>query len=100
MPDRHTFARPGAPGLWALGVIEAISFAGLLALVVAGSDPAALAVMGFVHGCVYLADLAVAWWLVDDERARGLAVIPGLGALLMARALNRPRAGSRPGSGR
>lgn len=97
MPDRPA---PATPGLWALGVIEAVSFAALVGIVIAGSDPVALAAAGFVHGCIYLADLAAAWWLVDDDRARGLAVIPGIGALLMARALTRRRAAAGAGAHR
>ena len=100
MPDRPATAPPSARGLWALGVVEAVSFAALLGTVAAGGDPAALAGVGFLHGCIYLADLAVAWWMTDDGRARGLAVIPGIGALLMARALTRRPVAAGPGAHR
>ncbi len=73
--------------MWGLGAVEAVSFAVLLVVAAAGGHPAALAVTGFVHGSVYLVSLATAWRLVPDGRAQGLAVVPGVGALLMARHL-------------
>lgn len=87
-PDRRRPAR-----LWALGALEAVTFLGLLVVVVAGHDQALVAGAGFVHGCVYLASLFVAWRLADDGHALGVAVVPGVGGLLFARAVT----GKRPG---
>ena len=92
MTDSRPAARRRVPALWALGMVEAVSFAVLLVVAAAGGHPAALAVTGFVHGSVYLVSLATAWRLVPDGRAQGLAVIPGVGALLMTRHLTRREA--------
>lgn len=87
MADPTAPARPHR-GLWALGAVEAVTFAWLLAVVAAGSGPGLLAAAGFGHGCAYLLGLYVAWRAVDDGRVMGLAVVPGVGALLLARAVS------------
>lgn len=85
MPDLT--ARALHRGLWVLGTVEALTFAGLLATLVAGAGPGLRAATGLLHGCVYLVGLYVAWRTVDDGRVMGLAVVPGVGALLLARAV-------------
>lgn len=94
MPGTVPAGRPSpAPSpalLWAVGVIEAVSFVALLAVAVHGDSGGARAGLGFLHGCIYLGSLAIAWWRVDDSHARNLAVIPGVGALLLARRVTRP----------
>lgn len=69
--------------------MEAATFALLLAIVVMGNDGAWRAGVGFVHGCIYLLSLFVAWRSAADSRTQGLAVVPGVGALLLARQLIR-----------
>ena len=74
-------------GLWVVGVVEAVSFAALLVNMVAGDSHSIAAAVGLVHGCVYLASLVVAWKLAGAASTRYLAVLPGIGALLLARSL-------------
>ncbi len=73
--------------LWAVGVVEAVSFVALLANMAAGNSQSVAAAVGFVHGCVYLASLAMAWKLLGTAPSRYLALVPGIGALLVARSL-------------
>ena len=82
---------PPSAVLWTIGVVEAVSFVALVATAMAGHSSAARAGLGFLHGCVYLLSLGFTWWRVDDSRARNLAVIPGIGALLVARRVGRTR---------
>lgn len=89
MRDRRFSPCRSIAGLWTLGAIEAATFVALIANLFIGDNPGFRAGLGFLHGCVYLLSLAIAWWWVDDDRARGLAVIPGIGALLLARRLTR-----------
>lgn len=91
VPDRRSSPLLRAPGLWALGLVEAVTFVAVLVVMVEGNHAGLEAGLGFIHGCVYLLSLGVAWTLVEDSHTKGLAVIPGIGALLMGRALARTR---------
>lgn len=90
MRNRRSSPVPATAALWAIGVVEAVSFVALVVTAFSPRNAGVRAGLGFLHGCVYLLSLALAWWWVDDNRARGLAVIPGIGALLLARRVTHP----------
>ena len=77
---------------WALPVsaaVEAVSLAALLINLMTAHVPALAAALGPVHGCAYLAAIALTWAGRYPRRARWLALVPGIGAGLAVRAGQR-----------
>lgn len=82
LPERN---RRGPQALLVVGVLEALSLVVLLANLATGHDPAIAQLVGPVHGLLWLTGIVLAWRSTRRSLPRGLALIPGVGALLASR---------------
>jgi len=76
--------------LHVLGAIELLTLGGLLGNLALVQDDALAAGLGPVHGIAYVAVVITALLLpAAGGRARLLALVPGIGGLLVARSVRR-----------
>ncbi|MEV0123402.1 hypothetical protein AB0I16_18065 [Streptomyces sp. NPDC050703] len=82
--------------LRAAAAVEAASLALLLLNLVTVHAPAASALLGPLHGTAYLVTVAATWMLQDvAPGARWLALVPGVGGLLVLRRVRTSASGRR-----
>jgi hypothetical protein len=78
---------PGAAprGLWAVGVLEAVSLAVLLVNLAVAHNPAVAQATWPVHGLLYLTGIALVWGNRLPRLSKVLVLLPAVGTLLAAR---------------